>query len=487
MSEARPTRWVPSLAMALLLSGALVDRAAGQPCILTETTKLTAPDAEPSDSFGSEVAIEGDLLAIGALGDDDGGPDVGAVYVYRFNGETWTLETKLFPTDASESAHFGRAVSTDGEVIVVGADSDGVGGSAYVYRFDGLQWIQEVKLVPPDPLPWDCFGSAVAVRGRHLIVANPCAGDVLCLGAGSAQAYRHHDFFGWQAIGKLTAPAPVCGGSFGESVGINRDSSNNPKLFDRLAIAAPGDNDDLGQVYVFTSIFGWTLVDMLAPADLEPGANFAALSLGIKDELLAVGAVGDPDGDPEAAVYVYCDFQLQTTLSPSELSGPSVLFAASVAVDAGLIVAGAPFDGPDGSAYVFRFVDGLWQETAKLLTSDDPGMFPLLGLSVAVSGQWVAAAAAGDDSAGMNAGSVYLYQLDFSDNNNNGLVDVCECPADINGDSVVDELDLAQLLAAFGNAGVLPADIDGSGQVNVLDLIALLLDFDEACPTGPLG
>ncbi len=484
MSEPRPTRWVPSLAMAWLLPGAFVDRAAGQPCILTETTKLTAPDAEPSDSFGSEVAIEGDLLAIGAPLDDDGGPDVGAVYVYRLNGETWALETKLFPTDASENARFGAAVSTDGQVIVVGADSDGAAGSAYVYRFDGLQWIQEVKLVPPDTSIWDCFGSAVAVRGRHLIVANPCEGDVLCLGAGSAQAYRHHDFFGWQAIGKLTAPAPVCGGSFGESVGINRDSGV-PKV-DRIAIAAPGDNDDLGQVYLFANVFGWTLVDMLAPADLEPGANFAALSLGIKDELLAVGAPG-LNGDPEAAVYVYCDSHLQTTLSPSELSGPSVLFAASVAVDAGLIVAGAPFDGPHGSAYVFRFVDGLWQETAKLLTSDDPGMFPLLGLSVAVSGQWVAAAAAGDDSAGMNAGSVYLYQLDFSDGNNNGLVDVCECPADINGDSVVDELDLIELLAAFGNAGVLPADIDLSGHVNVLDLIALLLDFDEACPTGPLG
>jgi hypothetical protein len=47
------------------------------------------------------------------------------------------------------------------------------------------------------------------------------------------------------------------------------------------------------------------------------------------------------------------------------------------------------------------------------------------------------------------------------------------CPADINGDSVVDVLDLLAVLAVWG-AGSGPADINGDGVVNVLDLLEVL-------------
>jgi hypothetical protein len=47
------------------------------------------------------------------------------------------------------------------------------------------------------------------------------------------------------------------------------------------------------------------------------------------------------------------------------------------------------------------------------------------------------------------------------------------CPEDINGDAVVDVLDLLALLAAWGNTGG-PEDINGDGIVDVLDLLQLL-------------
>ena len=47
------------------------------------------------------------------------------------------------------------------------------------------------------------------------------------------------------------------------------------------------------------------------------------------------------------------------------------------------------------------------------------------------------------------------------------------CPPDINGDAVVDVLDLLALLAAWGNPGG-PADINGDGIVDVLDLLEVL-------------
>jgi hypothetical protein len=51
--------------------------------------------------------------------------------------------------------------------------------------------------------------------------------------------------------------------------------------------------------------------------------------------------------------------------------------------------------------------------------------------------------------------------------------DAPDCPADVNGDTVVDVLDLLAVLAAWGATGG-PEDINGDGIVDVLDLLDLL-------------
>ena len=59
------------------------------------------------------------------------------------------------------------------------------------------------------------------------------------------------------------------------------------------------------------------------------------------------------------------------------------------------------------------------------------------------------------------------------------------CPQDINGDGVINVLDLIDLLLCFGQLsipGCVGEDINEDGNVNVLDLIELLLRFGTACP-----
>ena len=58
------------------------------------------------------------------------------------------------------------------------------------------------------------------------------------------------------------------------------------------------------------------------------------------------------------------------------------------------------------------------------------------------------------------------------------------CPGDINGDGVVNTIDLGMLLSAFGTSVVplLNGDLDGSGAVNTLDLGAFLSLFGTSCP-----
>jgi len=63
------------------------------------------------------------------------------------------------------------------------------------------------------------------------------------------------------------------------------------------------------------------------------------------------------------------------------------------------------------------------------------------------------------------------------DADGDGVPDECteECPEDVDGDGVVDVLDLLAVLSSWGDTGGgLPADVNGDGVVDVLDLLAVL-------------
>jgi hypothetical protein len=55
------------------------------------------------------------------------------------------------------------------------------------------------------------------------------------------------------------------------------------------------------------------------------------------------------------------------------------------------------------------------------------------------------------------------------------------CPADINGDDIVNVADLLVLINAWGPCALCPADITGDGNVNVADLLALINGWGD-CP-----
>ncbi|MFN0136172.1 MAG: PQQ-dependent sugar dehydrogenase [Phycisphaerae bacterium] len=71
-----------------------------------------------------------------------------------------------------------------------------------------------------------------------------------------------------------------------------------------------------------------------------------------------------------------------------------------------------------------------------------------------------------------------------NDADGDGLLDVCACPGDLNGDSAVTLTDLATLLANFGvNGGATAAqgDHDLDGDVDLSDLSVLLANFGVTC------
>jgi hypothetical protein len=135
----------------------------------TQQQKLTAPDAAANDDLGGSLALSGDMLVVGATGDDDHGTMSGSAYVFVRTGTVWFHQAKLTAADGTGNDSFGSSVALNGDTVIVGAEGDGP-GSAYLFVRSGGAWSQQAKLVPADGTAGDAFGGSLAVSGNTLVV-----------------------------------------------------------------------------------------------------------------------------------------------------------------------------------------------------------------------------------------------------------------------------------------------------------------------------
>lgn len=139
-----------------------------------EEIKLLHPEGEPEDNFGWDVDICGDTAIVGSRNDDDAGSNAGAAFIYRHNGVDWILETKLLAGDGVGQQWFGYSVAIDGDTALCGAwKGNGVdeeSGAAYLFRFDGAEWIEEAKVYASNGVDGDEFGFSADLAGERAIV-----------------------------------------------------------------------------------------------------------------------------------------------------------------------------------------------------------------------------------------------------------------------------------------------------------------------------
>ena len=152
----------------------------------SSAAKLTASDAVSGDRFGYAVSASGDVVLVGAPGNENG-EGTGAAYLFAKPDAGWSntsTAAKLTASDGAAGDWFGHAVSVSGEFIAVGAygsdeDQELVdSGAVYAFRRPQDGWVSSSnaqKLTTKDSAPGDTFGYAVAVSGDTLAVGMPDA------------------------------------------------------------------------------------------------------------------------------------------------------------------------------------------------------------------------------------------------------------------------------------------------------------------------
>ncbi len=192
-----------------------------------QEAKLLPSDLAPLDNFGASVAISNDTIVVGAPLRNDVGDNSGTAYVFTRSYSTWTQQAKLTPLDLAPLDEFGRAVSIDKDMIVVGAPlHNAVGnnsGAAYVFHRDGGKWKQEARILPNDLAPLDHFGASVSVDGNSIIAGSPLRNDVGD-NSGAAYLFRRYDWK-WRQEKKITAADLAPLDEFSTSVGLSWESA----------------------------------------------------------------------------------------------------------------------------------------------------------------------------------------------------------------------------------------------------------------------
>lgn len=174
------------------------------------------------DAFGSVVVVDGDTMAVGSPGDDTlSARGSGSVTVFGRTGGVWTAQQKLVP-EPGDARRFGRSLALEGDLLVVGAGEYYFSsGSVYLFRKSG-SWSQEQKLTPTATNT--DFGASVATSGGTVLVGEPNAEVDGVYGAGAVSAFVR-PAAAWVVQQRLKAPTPEYYSRFGTGLALGGDTA----------------------------------------------------------------------------------------------------------------------------------------------------------------------------------------------------------------------------------------------------------------------
>ncbi|MEM7248943.1 MAG: FG-GAP repeat protein [Acidobacteriota bacterium] len=310
----------------------LFSRHAGGTVGWGRTAILDYPEDWQRASFGASVSLDGSTLAVGA---PEAGPVpyAGQVLVYERVTYFWRLiRTLQAPGGQVMFQQFGTSVSLDGDHLVVGTwnDETGAPGQAHIFERDAggtNNWGHVTALVSSTSTGRDEFGYSVAVHGDTAVVGAHRQSEVHVFGRDVGGVGN------WGEVAVLTGT-----GHFGFSVSIHDDV-----LVSRSSGRA--------HVYRLAGTGAWELLKSLS----VPGFK----DLSVRDGVLVVG-----HGGASTMAHVFARHAggidnwglVEALMTPA--SGSSAA-GVSVATDGGLLVVGdlGGGEGERGIAMLFESGD----------------------------------------------------------------------------------------------------------------------------------
>lgn len=280
--------------------------------------------SETLNAFGNKLALDGNVLAVSAIRDDQAAVDAGAVHLFERGPTGWVAIQKLTASDGGNTDQFGTSLALQGDRLVVGALwADGAqagSGAAYVFERQGGQWQETAKLFAADGASGDYFSAlqSVALDGDRIAVGASradvgCSASVPNCNTGAVYLFQRSGGQ-WSQVQKLISPTPANWSGYGLSLAMDGAL---------LAVGAQAEGPEAqGQIHLYRQTpAGWLLQSTVPALAIGEGGAFG---------------VHDLDGDLVLAGSPYLDGQFVDqggviTFSAANQGCPS-LFAAPTAL-----------------------------------------------------------------------------------------------------------------------------------------------------------
>lgn len=319
-----------------------------------ESQQIFASDGAPEERFGFAVAISGDVIVVAtpyAKGEDREGS--GKAYFFTRNGNTWTQTGRAFGQRPLES--FGWSVAASGDTVAIGAPGSNVGqnasqGEVALFRRNGSTWVSEGRVTAKEGTASELFGLSVSLASDKLVVGAPGADPFARTHKGSAYVFTRATTGGstWQQRARLLAPDGLPGDSFGSSVAV----SGNTVLASapgRVLNSQP--RQQQAYLFVATDATGasWAHQATLRLGDNDPDST---LPVALDGDTAVIGSGNDYSGAQARVFKRYgTSWGLQQLLTSSTQGGN---FGLAVAVSGNNIFVGDPILQLNrGAAYTF--------------------------------------------------------------------------------------------------------------------------------------
>ena len=353
--------------------------------------KLESPDQNQFDHFGTQVAIDGDFILVGAWGDNEDANNsnfvqgAGAAYVFKKQASgLFGFEQKIVASNREQNNHFGYTLDLSGDYAIIGAlrdayDVDGNNytenaGAAFIFERDGSgTWNEVQKIVASDRATEDYFaGNCISIDGDYAVIGawyedEDETGMNTLEFAGSAYIFERDGSGVWNEAQKIVASNRQGSELFGSDVAINGNF---------IIVGAQQGNvaaGYTGSVYIFerNGTGTWNEIQEIVSADAE-GLDRFGKSVAFDGNHIIVGAY---------------QMDIGSTLD----AGAAFMFE------------------KDGA--------GLWNQVAEMYDAN-ANTSDYFGFDVAISGDYaiVGAYSEDEDETGMNtlssAGSAFIFDVD---------------------------------------------------------------------------
>lgn len=379
-------------------------------------------NADENDYVGMAMAIDGDLMAIGAYGEsanqnfvtngstasaDNSLTYSGAVYVFRRTAGTWVQEAYLKPSNVDGGDYFGTRVAISNSIIAVAApyeqsnqttishgnsassnNSLTYAGAVYIFQRNGENWEQSAYIKASNTRDYIGFGSDLAISGDTLIVTaagdssnqttitngSSSSTDVSSSYSGAVFVYRLNGSV-WTQEAYLKSANSDANDYFGYSVSISGDTiavgayweDSSQSTITNGSTASPNNSvSNAGAVFVYRRSGTSWYQEAYIKAPNPDAEDLFGYSVSISGDTILVGAGGEDSAE--------------TTITNGQTAS-----ADNSAIEA-------------GAAYVFRRNGSTWTQEAFLKASN-ANAGDGFGWSVSLSGDVAVVGASEEDSA----------------------------------------------------------------------------------------